>query len=131
MLSQGYNSPHKGEGKFTWLALEPLTGRTHQLRVHCAEMGWPIVGDAIYGSAPRLGGPPLHLHAREIVVPLYKNRVPIRVVAPVPEHMRALLELCGWRNEEEAAARSPSTILHREAGEGDRPNGSGPKWPAR
>ena len=76
----------------SWLALEPLTGRTHQLRVHCAEMGWPIVGDAIYGSAPRSGGPPLHLHAREIVVPLYKNRAPIRVTAPVPPHMRAALE---------------------------------------
>ena len=63
----------------TWLALEPLTGRTHQLRVHCAEMGWPIVGDAIYGTAPRTGGPVLHLHAREVVVPLYKNRAPIRV----------------------------------------------------
>ena len=37
----------------TWLALEPLTGRTHQLRVHCAAMGWPIVGDTIYGNAPR------------------------------------------------------------------------------
>ena len=44
-------------GDKTWLALEPLTGRTHQLRVHCAEMGWPIVGDSIYGDAPREGGP--------------------------------------------------------------------------
>ena len=41
----------------TWLALEPLTGRTHQLRVHCAAMGWPILGDSVYGSAPRTGGP--------------------------------------------------------------------------
>ena len=41
----------------TWLALEPLTGRTHQIRVHCAEMGWPVLGDAIYGNAPRKGGP--------------------------------------------------------------------------
>ena len=49
----------------TWLALEPLTGRTHQLRVHCAAMGWPIVGDSVYGSAPRTGGPGLHLHARD------------------------------------------------------------------
>ena len=61
----------------TWLALEPLTGRTHQLRVHCAEMGWPILGDNIYGSAPRIGGPPLHLHAREIVVPISKNKPPV------------------------------------------------------
>ena len=68
----------------TWLALEPLTGRTHQLRVHCAEMGFPIVGDNIYGSAPRARRAGLHLHAREIVVPLYKNKDPIKVTAPVP-----------------------------------------------
>jgi tRNA pseudouridine32 synthase/23S rRNA pseudouridine746 synthase len=91
--------PHKGGGKLTWLALEPLTGRTHQLRVHCAEMGWPILGDAIYGSAPRNGGPPLHLHAREIVVPLYKNRAPILVAAPVPPHMREKLAATGWNGE--------------------------------
>jgi len=83
-------------GSLSWLALEPLTGRTHQLRVHCAEMGWPIVGDAIYGNAPRKGGLILHLHAREVVVPLYKNRAPIHVVAPAPEHMRAALTACGW-----------------------------------
>ncbi len=91
-------------GKSTWLALEPVTGRTHQLRVHCAEMGWPILGDAIYGTAPRHGGPILHLHAREIVVPLYKNRAPIRVVAPVPPHMRAALAECGWEGEREGEA---------------------------
>jgi tRNA pseudouridine32 synthase/23S rRNA pseudouridine746 synthase len=84
----------------TWLALEPLTGRTHQLRVHCAEMGWPVLGDGIYGNAPRHGGPPLHLHARDIVVPLYKNREPIKVTAPVPEHMRERLTLCGWESDE-------------------------------
>jgi len=77
------------EGKaLTWLALEPLTGRTHQLRVHCAAMGWPIRGDAIYGTASRKGGPILHLHAREVVVPLYKNRAPIRVVAPICAYAR-------------------------------------------
>jgi|SRR5580704_1124958 tRNA pseudouridine32 synthase/23S rRNA pseudouridine746 synthase len=106
--------PPAGEGKATWLALEPLTGRTHQLRVHCAAMGWPIVGDTIYGSAPRTGGPPLHLHAREVVVPLYPKREPVRVVAPVPEAMRALLAACGWRGEEavpaaDAAAAAVST----------------------
>jgi tRNA pseudouridine32 synthase / 23S rRNA pseudouridine746 synthase len=88
-----------GGGSFTWLALEPLTGRTHQLRVHCAAMGWPIVGDTIYGTASRNDGPRLQLHAREVNVPLYKNRAPIRVVAPVPEHMRDTLALCGWREE--------------------------------
>ena len=81
---------------FTWLALEPLTGRTHQLRVHCAETGWPIVGDNIYGTAPRHGGPPLQLHAREIAVPLYKNRAPVIATAPVPPQMQEWLKACGW-----------------------------------
>lgn len=92
-------------GNLTWLALEPLTGRTHQLRVHCAAMGRPILGDAIYGNAPRQGEPPLHLHAHEIVVPLYKNRPPVRVIAPLPEHMRKALSRCGWRDEEKAGER--------------------------
>ncbi len=87
----------KHDKDFTWLALEPVTGRTHQLRVHCAAKGWPIVGDAIYGSAPRYGGPGLHLHAAEVVVPLYPRREPIRVTAPVPGHMRELLAACGWK----------------------------------
>jgi tRNA pseudouridine32 synthase / 23S rRNA pseudouridine746 synthase len=85
--------------QITWLALEPLTGRTHQLRVHCAAMGWPIVGDTVYGTAPRSGGSGLHLHAREVVVPLYKNRAPIRVSAPVPLHMHERLQACGWMGE--------------------------------
>jgi tRNA pseudouridine32 synthase/23S rRNA pseudouridine746 synthase len=96
--------------RLTWLALEPLTGRTHQLRVHCAAMGWPVVGDTIYGTqaslrrlrkeaAPRAGGPGLHLHARDVAVPLYKNRAPIAVSAPVPLHMHATLQACGWQGE--------------------------------
>jgi tRNA pseudouridine32 synthase/23S rRNA pseudouridine746 synthase len=93
----------RNSGKLTWLALEPMTGRTHQLRVHCAEMDWPILGDAIYGTAPRSGGPSLQLHAREIVVPLYKNRAPIRITAPVPPHMKGWLAQCGWPGEESRA----------------------------
>jgi len=102
-------SPHPGapsaptlplQGRVvTWLALEPRTGRTHQLRVHCAAMGWPILGDNIYGTGPRFGGPGLHLHAREIAVPLSKNRDPVRVIAPVPAHMRAALRACGFSDE--------------------------------
>ena len=85
----------------TWLALEPLTGRTHQLRVHCAEMGWPILGDNIYGRSPRnSGGPALHLHSREIVVPISKNKPPVTVTAPVPPHMREMLSKCGWAERE-------------------------------
>jgi tRNA pseudouridine32 synthase/23S rRNA pseudouridine746 synthase len=79
-----------------WLALEPLTGRTHQLRVHCSAMGWPIFGDNIYGTGPRFDGPGLHLHARDIAVPLSKNREPVSVTAPLPEHMRARFADCGW-----------------------------------
>jgi tRNA pseudouridine32 synthase / 23S rRNA pseudouridine746 synthase len=115
--------PQTGEGerKITWLAMEPVTGRTHQLRVHAAEMGWAILGDNIYGSAPRSGGqfqrvvarsdakpvstfaeraPLLHLHAREVVVPISKNKPPVTVTAPVPEHMRERLMACGWKNDD-------------------------------
>jgi tRNA pseudouridine32 synthase/23S rRNA pseudouridine746 synthase len=83
----------------TWLALEPVTGRTHQLRVHCAAMGWPIVGDSIYGKAGRTSDSMLHLHAREIVVPISKNKPPVKVTAPVPPHMRERLAACGWTED--------------------------------
>jgi tRNA pseudouridine32 synthase / 23S rRNA pseudouridine746 synthase len=83
----------------TWLALTPVTGRTHQLRVHCAAQGWPIIGDDIYGDASRFSGPILHLHAREVVVPIQKNKPPVRVIAPVPAHMHERLVACGWGGE--------------------------------
>ena len=66
-------------------------------------MGWPMLGDTIYGTAPRSGGVGLQLHAREIVVPLYKNRAPIRVSAPAPPHMRERLLACGWPGEDSSA----------------------------
>ena len=65
-------------------------------------MGWPILGDSIYGTAPRTGGPALHLHARQIVVPLSKNKDAVTVTAPVPEHMREMLTACGWEGMEKA-----------------------------
>lgn len=79
----------------TWLALTPVTGRTHQLRVHCAAMGWPIVGDSVYGSAPRQGGPGLQLHARALALPLYPKKPAITVEAPAPGPMREGLRACG------------------------------------
>ena len=102
--------PVQGRDKksLTWLALEPLTGRTHQLRVHCAEMGFPILGDAIYGSAARLGGPPLHLHAREVVVPISKNKPPVVTTAPAPAHMRAMLTGCGWTGDDRPHGEEPA-----------------------
>jgi tRNA pseudouridine32 synthase/23S rRNA pseudouridine746 synthase len=87
-----------GGRPIAWLALEPLTGRTHQLRVHCAAKGWPIVGDAVYGSgsAAKSGAPPgLQLLARRVSVPLSKSAPPIVVKAPVPAHMARALENCG------------------------------------
>lgn len=106
------SSPASGKGvQFTWLSLEPLTGRTHQLRVHCTAMGWPIAGDSIYGTQaslrrlhneqyiPRFGEPSLHLHAREIAIPLSKNKPPVVVTAPVPAHSHALLNVCGWNEK--------------------------------
>ena len=60
-------------------------------------MGWPIMGDAIYGNAPRFGGSALQLHAREVVVPISKNREPVQVIALVPRHMQNFLAACGWR----------------------------------
>jgi tRNA pseudouridine32 synthase / 23S rRNA pseudouridine746 synthase len=98
----------RGSG-LAWLALDPRTGRTHQLRVHCAEMGWPIVGDSVYGSAARMAGPGLHLHAREVVVPIYKNRAPVTVSAPVPAHMHERLRACGWEGDVE----SPGNRINR------------------
>ncbi|MXQ13472.1 RluA family pseudouridine synthase [Microvirga makkahensis] len=84
----------RAEG-LTLVELCPVTGRTHQLRVHCAAMGFPILGDPIYGSAPRFHGPGLHLHARSVSVPLYLKKPPILVEAPVPEHMRERVAACG------------------------------------
>jgi tRNA pseudouridine32 synthase/23S rRNA pseudouridine746 synthase len=85
----------RAEGR-TWLALEPVTGRTHQLRLHCEASGFPILGDTIYGSAPRHGGPGLHLMARAISLPFDPKRAPIGAEAPPPDHMRAALAACGW-----------------------------------
>jgi tRNA pseudouridine32 synthase/23S rRNA pseudouridine746 synthase len=79
----------------TWLELRPITGRTHQLRVHCAAQGWPILGDGVYGPAGT-SGLRLHLHARSVALPLYPKKPPIRVEAPEPAHMAGGLMACGY-----------------------------------
>ena len=74
--------------ELTWLELSPRTGRTHQVRVHCAVLGCPVLGDAIYGG----GTGRLHLLARVIVLDIPS---PIAAVASVPAHMREYLLRCG------------------------------------
>ena len=90
----------------SFVEFEPLTGRTHQIRVHAAAMGWPVAGDRVYGLGPMPGTPALQLHAREVVVPLPKDR-PVRAIAPVPAHMRDTLSACGWQAEADSAALEP------------------------
>ncbi|MDB5371146.1 MAG: Pseudouridine synthase, RluA family [Roseomonas sp.] len=80
----------RGDG-LCWLELRPRTGRTHQLRVHCAALGFPILGDPFYG-VPAPGG--LHLLARAIRLPLVP---PVEAEAPVPAAMRPGFARCGWR----------------------------------
>ena len=81
------------------------------MRVHCAAMGFPIFGDDIYGNeasqrrarqikfVPRADAPGLQLHAREVVVPISKNKEPVRVTASVPAHLRERFTPCGWNGE--------------------------------
>jgi tRNA pseudouridine32 synthase/23S rRNA pseudouridine746 synthase len=94
-----------------WLELEPQTGRTHQLRVHAASQGWPILGDAIYGAG---GDMPLQLLARKVVVPLSKANPPVEVEAPAPAHMLEALAACGFGGDPRRAgeAEGASEVAH-------------------
>ncbi len=71
----------RGGGR-SLVELRPRTGRTHQVRVHCAALACPIVGDGLYGT----GGAPLHLLARSVRLRLVPE---LAAQAPVPAHMRA------------------------------------------
>ena len=91
-----------------WLALWPRTGRTHQLRAHCAAIGTPILGDGKYGgidaTLPGMDlGAGLHLHAKSIALP-HPDGGRLVVEAQIPDHFRTTMRTLGF-NPEAAAER--------------------------
>jgi 23S rRNA pseudouridine955/2504/2580 synthase len=89
-------------GKYSWVALRPVTGRTHQLRAHMAYLGTPIVGDFKYGGVEARGlgelEDRLHLHAREIEI-AHPDGGKLHVVAPLPPHILHAFKLFGFDPE--------------------------------
>ncbi|NAZ35863.1 RluA family pseudouridine synthase [Rubellimicrobium sp. CFH 75288] len=105
-------------GRLAWVALQPVTGRTHQLRAHMAEIGHPILGDAKYGGTRQdnpgdgwgagIGGAlsrKLHLHARSLSLVHPVTGAPLTLVAPLPPHMRETWDVLGW--DERTAPADP------------------------
>lgn len=95
--------------RLSWMALEPVTGRTHQLRAHMAEIGHPILGDSKYGFSGQenegdgwgasIGGDisrKLHLHARMIIVEHPITKKMMTFTAPLPEHMARTWKTLDW-----------------------------------
>lgn len=95
-----YSTTDTASRRFAWVTLKPVTGRTHQLRVHMAQLGNPIIGDPRYFNIENWQGAPglsegLHLHARRIAIPL-RNGKRLDISAPLPPHMRASFETLGF-----------------------------------
>ena len=90
--------------RLCWLAMTPITGRTHQLRAHAAAIGHPIVGDGKYGGAEAHPGGEiprkLHLHARRLTIP-HPGGGAFDIAAPLPEHMRKTWKLFGFDLEDD------------------------------
>lgn len=74
----------RSSGGFSWVEFSPKTGRTHQIRVHSASLGCPVLGDPVYGGGREI---PMHLHSRSVEVPLYPRKDAVFVTAPPPFHM--------------------------------------------
>jgi 23S rRNA pseudouridine955/2504/2580 synthase len=97
-----YSVTENAGGRFAWLTMKPVTGRTHQLRAHAAHIGHPIIGDDKYFKAgdewefPGGMQNKLHLHARRIVIPHPSGKGVIDVTAPLPPHMQQSWNLLGF-----------------------------------
>lgn len=91
--------------RFTLMALNPVTGRSHQIRIHLAGVDAPIVGDRKYGgsAASNRGGvfrSKLHLHARSLEFRHPFTGELLRLAAPVPPHMAEAFDVLGWRPQD-------------------------------
>jgi tRNA pseudouridine32 synthase/23S rRNA pseudouridine746 synthase len=86
MESPAHHSIHQGERGFATsrVELEPVTGRTHQLRVHMAAIGHPILGDVLYGGEARNGAERLMLHARTLSLAHPLSEAPLTLVCEPP-----------------------------------------------
>lgn len=97
-----------------WIALMPITGRTHQLRVHLAEIGAPVLGDGKYGgeAAFRQGmglSRKMHLHARKIVIP--REEGVLTLTAPLPDHMTRSFEFLAFDPASSEAAEAEAALI--------------------
>ena len=94
-----YRVIDRAGNRAAWVELQPFTGRTHQLRVHMAAIGHPIVGDGKYGGAEAfLSGSisrKLHLHARRLRID-QPDGTPLDITAPLPDHFAASLAQLGF-----------------------------------
>lgn len=106
-----YSTTDTASRRFAWVTLKPVTGRTHQLRVHMAQLGTPIIGDPRYFNIENWQGAPglaegLHLHARRIALPL-RNGKRLDISAPLPPHMRESFDALGFDPDRFDVSKDP------------------------